>query len=117
MEKLIGALSITTAGDTAEDKQQLVDEINRVAQPPQPVTVDTVHIGLLHAASNEINLQGGCFEAAELTLLSELIVDAPVMVGHQKQELPIGRVFKAEVIHRNGVPWLQAFFYWHRHIL
>ncbi len=114
MEKLIGALSITTAGDTAEDKQQLVDEINRVAQPPQPVTVDTVHIGLLHAASNEINLQGGCFEAAELTLLSELIVDAPVMVGHQKQELPIGRVFKAEVIHRNGVPWLQAFFYWHR---
>ena len=114
MEKLIGALSITTACDTAEDKQQLVDEINRVAQPPQPVTVDTVYIGLLHAASNEINLQGGCFEAAELTQLSELIVDAPVMVGHQKQELPIGRVFRGEVVHRNGVPWLQAYFYWHR---
>jgi len=114
VEKLIGALSITTAGDTAEDKQQLVDEINRVARPPQPVTIDTVYIGLLHAASNEINLQGGCFEAAELTQLSELIVDAPVMVGHQKQELPIGRVFRGEVVHRNGVPWLQAFFYWHR---
>ncbi len=114
MEKLIGALLITTACDAAEDKQQLIDEINRVAQPPQPVTVDTVYIGLLHAASNEINLQGGCFESAELTQLSQLIVDAPVMVGHQKQELPIGRVFRGEVVHRNGVPWLQAFFYWHR---
>ncbi len=114
MEKLIGALAITTASDTAEEKQHLIDEINRVAQPPQPVTVDTVYIGLLQAASNEINLQGGCFEAAELAQLAELIVDAPVMVGHQKQELPVGRVFKGEVIHRNGVPWLQAFFYWHR---
>jgi hypothetical protein len=114
VEKLIGALSITTACETAEEKQQLVDEINRVAQPPQPVTIDTVYIGLLHAASNEINLQGGCFEAAELTLLSQLIVDAPVMVGHQKQELPIGRVFRGEVVHRDGIPWLQAFFYWHR---
>ncbi|TFH64509.1 MAG: hypothetical protein E4G91_05585 [Candidatus Zixiibacteriota bacterium] len=61
MEKLIGALSITTACETAEEKQQLIDEINRVAQPPQPVTAGAVYIGLLHAASNEINLQGGCF--------------------------------------------------------
>ena len=114
MEQLIGALSITTSNQTAADKEAMVAEINRVVQPPQPVTVDSVYFGLLQAASNEVNLQGGCFELAELPQLAQLIVDAPVMVGHQKQELPIGRVFKSEVIQRDGIPWLHAWFYWHR---
>ncbi len=113
MEKLIGSLSISAAGELG-DRQELIDEINRVVQPSQSVTADNVYLGLLQAASNEVNLQGGCFEITELTQLAQLIVDAPVMVGHKKQELPIGRVFKSEVVPRDGTPWLQAWFYWHR---
>lgn len=114
MENLIGSLSIITAVDIDDDRQPLIDEINRVVKPPQPVTVATVYLGVLHAASNQVNAQGGCFEAAELSQLAELIIDAPLMVGHQKQQLPIGRVFRAEVVTRDGAPWLQAHFYWHR---
>jgi hypothetical protein len=114
LEELIGSLTITTTPESATDKAALIDEINRAVRPPRPVTLDSVYFGVLQAASNRVNMQGGCFEVAELQQLARLIVDTPVMVGHKKQELPIGRVFKGEVVEEQGAPWLRAYFYWHR---
>jgi hypothetical protein len=71
-------------------------------------------LGVLYAASDQVNLQGGCFAPPELQTLADLVVGAPVMVGHQKQELPIGRVFQAEIVTRDDSPWLKVYFYWSR---
>lgn len=114
MEKLIGTLAATAIQQADANKQLMIEEINRAIKPPKPVTIETVHLGVLQAASDRVNLQGGCFETSDLEKLAELIVDAPVMVGHDKQGLPIGRVFKGEVVSENGTPWLRAYFYWHR---
>ncbi len=114
MKHLTGWLSASAAPDDESERQTLVDEINSVIKPAQAATLENVYLGLLHAASNEVNVQGGCFDEAELTNLAQLIVDVPVLIGHKKQELPIGRVFKAEIVTRKGLPWLRAYFYWHR---
>jgi hypothetical protein len=44
--------------------------------------------------------------------MAELVIDAPVLVGHDHQKLPIARNFKAEIVEKNGTAWLAAHFYW-----
>ncbi len=113
MYSLTGHLSvIPKLASLSIDRESLLLELNRRIAPKQPLTTENINLGVLHAASNQVNIQGGCFEQAELERLADLLIDAPVMVGHQKQELPIGRVFKADLITRDGAPWLRAFFYW-----
>ncbi len=114
MNNLTGHLAVTALGECEYDKAQLIAEINRTIRPAQPATTDSVYIGVLMAASNQVNTQGGCFAREELAQLAELVVDSPVLIGHKKNELPIGRVFRGEIINRAGVPWLRALFYWHR---
>ena len=114
MNSLTGRLNITAMNEDEHDKAALIDEINRVINPARPATLESTHIGILLAASNQVNAQGGCFARTELEQLAELVIDAPVMIGHRKDELPIGRVFKAEIVERAGAPWLRAYFYWHR---
>lgn len=114
MENLTGRLAVTALGECEYDKAQLIGEINRTIGPAQPATAESVYVGVLMAASNQVNTQGGCFAREELAQLAELVVDSPVLIGHKKNELPIGRVFRGEIINRAGVPWLRALFYWHR---
>lgn len=114
MDNLTGRLAVTALNDLEHDKTALVEEINRVIKPALAASADSVYIGVLLAASNQVNAQGGCFASEELAQLAELVIDAPIMIGHKKDELPIGRIFKGEIISRAGTPWLRAFFYWHR---
>ena len=114
MDSLTGRLAVAALNDLEHDKRALVEEINRVIKPALAASADSVYIGVLLAASNQVNAQGGCFASAELAQLAQLVVDAPILIGHKKDELPIGRVFKGEVIDCAGTPWLRAFFYWHR---
>ncbi len=114
MDNLTGRLAVTALGECDHDKAALIEEINRTIKPAQAVTADSVYIGVLMAASNQINAQGGCFAREELAQLAELVIDTPVLIGHKKSELPVGRVFRGEIIDRAGVPWLRALFYWHR---
>ena len=114
MENLTGRLNITALGESEDDKDSIVTEINRVIKPAQPATTESVYIGVLMAASNQVNAQGGCFAREELAQLADLVIDAPVLIGHKKNELPIGRVFRGEIVDRAGSPWLRALFYWHR---
>lgn len=114
MENLTGRLAITTLGEVNENKNDIAAEINRVIKPARPASTDSVYIGELLAASNQVNAQGGCFAREELTQLAHLVIDAPVLIGHKKNELPIGRVFRGAIVDRAGSPWLRALFYWHR---
>jgi hypothetical protein len=114
VESLTGQLSAIAQQSLDRDRIALAEEINRVIKPARNVTPDSVYIGVLLAASDQVNAQGGCFARAELAQLAELVIDAPVLIGHKKDELPIGRVFKGEIINHAETPWLRAYFYWHR---
>ncbi|MFC1476008.1 hypothetical protein ACFLQW_03300 [Candidatus Zixiibacteriota bacterium] len=90
----------------------LIDEINRVIAPPVPVTAETVFIRAMEVVSDEVNEHGGRFAQDEFAGLCELIIDSPVLVAHDKHQLPVARNFKAEVIDRDGRPWIKVWFYW-----
>jgi hypothetical protein len=98
--------------DTQSAFNSLIDEINRVIAPPVPVGADTVFIRAMEVLSDEINDHGGRFAADEFPRLCELLIDSPVLVAHDKRQLPVARNFKAEVISRDGRPWVKVWFYW-----
>jgi len=102
------------AGEVTEKQQALVAEINRVVDPPVAVSVEDVFIRSMDVVSDEVNEHGGRFSPGEFGRLCELIVDSPVLIAHDKRQLPVGRNFKAEVIDRDGRPWVKVWFYWPR---
>ncbi|HKK19964.1 MAG TPA: hypothetical protein VJ983_00715, partial [candidate division Zixibacteria bacterium] len=60
------------------------------------------------------NSFGGRFPTEELQRLSELMIDSPVLVGHRKDRLPVGRTFFAEVVSYENKTWVKSYFYWLR---
>ncbi len=90
----------------------LVDRINTAINPPERVSIDDVHIRAMYIVSDEVNSFGGCFPSDEHERLCRLLVDSPVMVGHRKDRLPIGRTFHAATVDREGRRWVKCWFYW-----
>jgi hypothetical protein len=90
----------------------LVDLINKNINPPTTVDKSDVYIGAMYVVSDEVNSFGGRFPVEEHEHLAHLLVDSPVMVGHRKDKLPIGRNFHAVVVQRDGRSWVKSYFYW-----
>ena len=112
MSATLGRITAQLELPTAPSNTKLVGLINNNVNPPTPVSRDDVHIRALYIVSDEINSYGGCFPANEHTRLAELLVDSPVMVGHRKDRLPIGRNFHASVVRRGNRSWVKSYFYW-----
>ncbi len=90
----------------------LIAEINCVIAPPKPLKATDVYVRAMLLVSDARNQHGGKFPLEELQRITELVIDTPVLVGHRKDRLPIARVFKAELIERDGVQWVKAYLYW-----
>ncbi len=90
----------------------LVELINKNINPPTAVTKSDVYIGAMYVVSDEVNSFGGRFPVEEHKHLASLLVDSPVMAGHRKDRLPIGRNFHAIVVERDGKSWVKSYFYW-----
>lgn len=92
----------------------LVQQINRNVRPPDPLGPNDVYIRSMYIVSDRVNSFGGRFPEEEHQRLAELLIDSPVMVGHRKDKLPVGRNFHAERTERDGRPWVRSYFYWLR---
>jgi hypothetical protein len=90
----------------------LVDLINANINPPTPVQKADVYIGAMYVVSDEVNSFGGRFPVEEHERLAHLLVDSPVLAGHRKDTLPLGRNFHATVVERDGRSWVKGYFYW-----
>ncbi len=90
----------------------LVDLINKNINPPTAIDKSDVYIGGMYVVSDEVNSFGGRFPLEEHERLAHLLVDSPVMAGHRKDKLPIGRNFHAVVVERDGKSWVKSYFYW-----
>ncbi len=111
MEKeiLIGALSL---GEPEDRRATLIDKINSVIRPPKPATAENVNIRAMYVVNDLVNSHGGRFRRDDLAKLCELIVDTPVLVGHNRAETPLARTFYAELEEKGGILWLKSYFYW-----
>lgn len=94
------------------EESQYIERINSNISPETPVSAGDVYIRRMLIVSDRVNSFGGCFPAEEHSRLAELLVDSPVLVGHRKDSLPIGRTFHAEAVERDGARWVLGYFYW-----
>ncbi|PWB69070.1 hypothetical protein C3F09_10720 [candidate division GN15 bacterium] len=88
--------------------------INERIKPLSPVTESGVYVRSMFIVSDQVNSYGGRFPAEEFPRLVELLIDSPVLIGHRKDTLPIGRTFHADTVERNGRLWIKSSFYWLR---
>ena len=114
MSARLGRISAHLAEPVTEIAGELVDKINRNINPPTEVTADDVYVRVMYIVSDKVNSFGGCFPADEHERLAELLIDSPVLVGHRKDKLPLGRTFHAEITRRDDAQWVKAYFYWLR---
>ena len=100
----------------AEPIDKIPDElaalINQNIRPPDPVGASEIYVRAMYVVSDEINSFGGRFPVDEHTRLAALLIDSPVLVGHRKDKLPIGRNFHSTHVTKDGRQWIKCFFYW-----
>ena len=108
-ETLSGAITIDKPD---ERKAFLIDRINEIIKPPRRATSDNVNIRAMYLLNDQVNSHGGRFERQELSTLCELILDTPVMIGHNRVEAPLARTFHAELEEKGDILWLKSYFYW-----
>lgn len=114
MTASLGRVVAALAAPTDQIPTNLIDLINDRIDPPNRLDPHDVHVRAMYVVSDEVNSFGGCFPPEEHPRLAELLVDSPVMVGHRKDKLPIGRTFHAVTTERDGRPWVKGYFYWLR---
>ena len=114
MESSFGRITARLLESTEDRQRELVHLINKNINPPDSVKESDVYIRAMYIVSNEVNSFGGRFPEDELYKLVELLIDSPVMVGHRKDKLPIGRTFHAEIVNHQGTIWVKSYFYWLR---
>ncbi|NIP42216.1 MAG: hypothetical protein GWN61_07780, partial [candidate division Zixibacteria bacterium] len=94
---LYGRLLVSLSEEREFDKERFAEVINTRIKPPRNVGAEDIYVRAIYLVSNKVNSYGGRFPDDELQNLCELIIDSPVLVGHNKSGLPIARNFKAEV--------------------
>jgi len=106
-----GAEPGTTSGTPDDELVRLINE--RIA-PLTPVTAPDVHIRALRLVSDEVNDHGGRFPLDEHERLCELLIDTPVLVGHDRTRLRVARNFAARAVATGGSRWVEVWLYWRR---
>ena len=113
MEKITETLSGELSIDKPDERKAfLIDRINDIIRPPRPATEENVNIRAMYLLNDLVNSHGGRFEREELSVLCELLLDTPVMIGHNRAEAPMARTFHVELEERGDVLWLKSYFYW-----
>jgi len=112
MQKLKGQIQAVLSEKEISPDEGLVELINTRIKPPVSVTIDEVHIRAMYLVSDQVNSYGGRFPIEEQAKIAELVIDSPVLIGHNKEKLPIGRNFKADLVDKDGKSWVKVWFYW-----
>jgi len=108
-ETLIGNLCLELFSDRL---QYLVELLNTNIKPLKRADGDNVNIRAMYVVNDQINLHGGRLDAVEIERLAALLIDTPVLIGHDRARPPLARTFHAEIETANGQVWLKSYFYW-----
>lgn len=108
-EILVGRLSVKHPDDRIDF---LVNQINKNIKPPRKATPDNVNIRVMYLINDLVNSHGGRFRHTDLVGLSKLIIDTPVLIGHDRSSAPLARNFHVELEQKEKILWLKSYFYW-----
>jgi hypothetical protein len=111
---LIGQLSAHPQETSATPGAELIALINERIRPPQPLQAGDVYVRSLRLVSDDVNDHGGRFPREEHARVCELLIDSPVLIGHDRSRLPVARNFAARCIADGDRQWVQTWFYWMR---
>lgn len=111
---LIGQLSARPQETPAVPDAELVALINERIRPPQPMAAGDIYVRSLRLVSDDVNDHGGRFPREEHARVCELLVDSPVLIGHDRSRLPVARNFAARCVADGDRQWVQVWFYWMR---
>ncbi len=114
MQAGIGRITARLAEPSDRISSELIRLINTNINPPTHVEKNDVYVRAMYVVSDEVNSFGGRFPVEEYETLCSLLIDSPVMVGHRKDKLPIGRNFHAVIIEKDNRRWIKSYFYWLR---
>jgi hypothetical protein len=111
---LIGQLSARPQEASTASCAELIALINERICPPQPLQAGDVHVRSLRLVSDDVNDHGGRFPREEHARVCELLIDSPVLIGHDRSRLPVARNFAARCLAEGDRQWVQVWFYWMR---
>lgn len=114
MKPSIGRVNACLAEPLEQISGELVELINRNVNPPDPVEAEDVYVRAMYVVSDHVNSFGGRFPPEDHEHLARLLIDSPVLVGHRKDRLPVGRTFHSTMVRRDGGSWIKGYFYWLR---
>ncbi len=106
-------LTATPIGST---DSKYIDLLNKNIKPPVPLELKRIHIRAMFVVNDSPNSFGGCFDRADLTQITELFIDTPVLIGHDKSALPVARIFWAETVQAGERLWVKCYFFWPREV-
>lgn len=109
-KSLYGQLTVLPHDTRAQ--ADLIGLINDHINPPSPLTLSDVHVRALRLVSDAVNDHGGRFPVEEHQRLCDLLIDSPVMIGHDHARLPVARNFAARCMNEGESSWVEVWFYW-----
>ncbi|MDP8227996.1 MAG: hypothetical protein P9M15_00925 [Candidatus Electryoneaceae bacterium] len=110
MDNLIRTLNgqLEKADDPTD---QLIAQINSL-NPPKQLTADDVYVRRCRLAGDALDLQYGRFRTEDMPKLLKLVNGAPLLVGHRKDTVGIGRFFGGKTQKLGEVSYVSPYFYW-----
>ncbi len=112
MNASIGRINVELSASREDRTSELIEILNRNISPPTRLEESDIHIRTMFVLSDQVNSYGGCFDPDDHEAIAKLMIDSPVLVGHRKDKLPIGRTFHATLEKRGDENWVKAYFYW-----
>lgn len=108
---------------SAEEEPIYLAAINRISQVP--LAAEEIYIRSMYLTSTQyVESDASRFTKEALEQIAELVIGRSVMVGHAREQLPLARFFRAQVVQREGIEkdpatglevwWVRAWFYWLR---
>lgn len=96
-----------------------LEKINRIA--PKDLHLDQIYVRSMYLCSTQLcESDYCCFTNQALEDIQKKIIGQSVLIGHNRNSLPLARFFKAEVVERDHeqraepVHFVRAWFYWLR---
>lgn len=93
-------MQATTRGEILVNlahKEDFAEKVNALGTSRRALKADEIAVRTPRLIGTEQTVSGGKLRESDLHLFAELTVGAPLLIGHQKETKPIGRVYDAWV--------------------
>jgi len=91
------AITLGTIITDLTHKDDFTEKINTLSTTRKALKADEVVVWTPRLIGTETTVHGGQLRESDLTLFAQLTIGAPILIGHQKETKPIGRVYDAWV--------------------